>query len=67
MDELKMDNQMDEDKMLREEADDKLVNDAFQRLLDSYLASLRLSTLPVRHTRESDDSLASHTSCTPLP
>ena len=34
-----MDNQMDEDKMLREEADDKLVNDAFQRLLDSYLAS----------------------------
>ena len=39
MDELKMDNQMDEDKMLREEADDKLVNDAFQRLLDSYLAS----------------------------
>ena len=34
-----MDNQMDEDKILREEADDKLVNDAFQRLLDSYLAS----------------------------
>ena len=30
---------MDEDKILREEADDKLVNDAFQRLLDSYLAS----------------------------
>ena len=38
MDELKMDNQMDEDKMLREEADDKLVNDAFQRLLDSHFA-----------------------------
>ena len=30
---------MDEEKILREEADDKLVNDAFQRLLDSYLAS----------------------------
>ncbi len=29
---------MDEDK-LREAADDKLINDAFQRLLDSYLAS----------------------------
>ena len=31
---------MDEDK-LREAADDKLINDAFQRLLDSYLASRR--------------------------
>ena len=30
---------MDEDMMNREEADEKLVNDAFQRLLDSYLAS----------------------------
>ena len=30
---------MDEDMMLREEADDKLINDAFQQLLDSYLAS----------------------------
>ena len=30
---------MDEDKMMREDADEKLVNDAFQRLLDSYLAS----------------------------
>ena len=30
---------MDEDMMKREDADEKLVNDAFQRLLDSYLAS----------------------------
>ena len=30
---------MDEDKMMRDDADEKLVNDAFQRLLDSYLAS----------------------------
>ena len=30
---------MDEDPMMREAADDKLINDAFQRLLDSYLAS----------------------------
>ncbi len=30
---------MDEDMMQREAADDKLINDAFQRLLDSYLAS----------------------------
>ncbi|MBQ2208756.1 MAG: bifunctional (p)ppGpp synthetase/guanosine-3',5'-bis(diphosphate) 3'-pyrophosphohydrolase, partial [Prevotella sp.] len=30
---------MDEDKMMREDADEKLVNDAFQRLLDCYLAS----------------------------
>ena len=30
---------MDEDMMKREDADDKLVNDAFQQLLDSYLAS----------------------------
>ena len=30
---------MDEDMMIQEEADEKLVNDAFQRLLDSYSAS----------------------------
>ncbi len=30
---------MDEDKIMREDADEKLVNDAFQRLLDSYLSS----------------------------
>ena len=30
---------MDDDMMMREAADDKLINDAFQRLLDSYLAS----------------------------
>ena len=30
---------MDEDMMKRENADEKLVNDAFQRLLDSYLSS----------------------------
>ncbi len=30
---------MDEDITMREDADEKLVNDAFQRLLDSYLAS----------------------------
>jgi len=30
---------MDEEQMTREAADDKLINDAFQRLLDSYLAS----------------------------
>ena len=30
---------MDEDMMMREDADEKMVNDAFQRLLDSYLAS----------------------------
>ena len=29
---------MDED-MMREAADDQLINDAFQRLLDSYLSS----------------------------
>ena len=30
---------MNDDMMMREAADDKLINDAFQRLLDSYLAS----------------------------
>ena len=30
---------MDEDMMKREDADEKMVNDAFQRLLDSYLSS----------------------------
>ena len=30
---------MDDDMMTREDADEKLVNDAFQRLLDTYLAS----------------------------
>ena len=30
---------MDEEQMMREAADDKLINDAFQRLLDNYLAS----------------------------
>ncbi len=30
---------MDEEQMMRETADDKLINDAFQRLLDNYLAS----------------------------
>ena len=30
---------MDEDMMIQEEADEKLVNDAFQRLLDSYSTS----------------------------
>ena len=30
---------MDEEQMMREAADEKLINDAFQRLLDNYLAS----------------------------
>ncbi len=30
---------MDEEQMIREAADDKLINEAFQRLLDSYLSS----------------------------
>ena len=30
---------MDEDMMMREDADEKLVSEAFQRLLDSYLSS----------------------------
>ena len=30
---------MDEEQKMREAADDKLINDAFQRLLDSYLTS----------------------------
>ena len=30
---------MDEEQMMREAADDKLINEAFQRLLDSYLSS----------------------------
>ena len=30
---------MDEDMMMRDAADDQLINDAFQRLLDNYLAS----------------------------
>ena len=30
---------MDEDKIPQEELDEKLVNDAFQELLDSYLSS----------------------------
>ena len=30
---------MDEDQMMQESSDEKLINDAFQRLLDSYLAS----------------------------
>ena len=30
---------MDEDKIPQEERDEKLVNDAFQELLDSYLSS----------------------------
>ena len=30
---------MDEEQMMREDADEKLINDAFQRLLDNYLAS----------------------------
>ena len=30
---------MDEEQMMREAADDKLINDAFQRLLDNYCSS----------------------------
>ena len=30
---------MDEEQMMREAADDKLINDAFQRLLDNYQSS----------------------------
>ena len=30
---------MDEEQMMREAADDKLINDAFQRLLDCYCSS----------------------------
>ena len=34
---------MDEEQMMREAADDKLINDAFQRLLDNYQSSLNFA------------------------
>ena len=57
----------------REAADAKMVDDAFKRLLDSYLASphrkkvdiiTKAFTLPDRHTRECADSPENRISCT---
>ena len=52
---------MDEEQKIREDADDKLINDAFQRLLDSYCSS--------RHRKKVDiiTKVASPISCTPSP
>lgn len=60
----------------REQADNKLINDAFQHLIDTYVASrhrkkvdivTKASTLHDKLTKEYDDSLVSHISCTLSP
>ncbi len=57
-------------------AGEKMVDEAFQRLLDSYLASrhrkkvdliTKALTLHARHIKVSSDFQVNLTSCTPLP
>ena len=48
-------------------ADEKMVNDAFQHLLDTYLASPRLSTSRAKPTKAYVVCLESPISCTPSP
>ena len=65
----------DQELKAREAADDKMISDAFQHLLDTYLASRHRKKVDIitkafnfaRHTRVCAAFRASHTSCTPSP
>ena len=54
----------------KEIADEEMINQAFQELLNDYLhtkSSQKLSTSLIRHTKESNADLANLISCTRLP
>ena len=59
---------MDDEQMKLDAVDDKLINDAFERLINDYLNSRhrKNSTLPVRLIRVCAVCLANLISCTPL-